>query len=86
MYCLDYAERSHLLYCTNWCHSQFTFASYTLGCNIWQPDVAATVRMDSDVVLSFTGALLMKTVTKIFVDNKWSTFASAGFGCWIISL
>ena len=48
------------------CHSQltsypYTFASYSYGCKILQPYVAATVRMHSDAVLSSTGALLMKT-------------------------
>ena len=42
------------------CHSQF--ASYSYSCKILQPYVVATVRMHSDVVLSSTGALLMKTV------------------------
>ena len=51
------------------CHFQFasdpyTFASYSYGCKILQLYVAATVRMHSDVVLSFTGALVMKTVIK----------------------
>ena len=40
-----------------------------------------TLRMRSDAVLSFTGALLMKTVTKKIVVNKnRPRFASAGFG------
>ena len=69
-------------------HSQlasypYTLASPSYSCKILQPNVAATVRMHSDVVLSFTGVLLIKTVIKIFVNNKWSTFASAGFGCRI---
>ena len=68
------------------CHSQiasyppYTFASYSYGCKILQPYVAATMRMRSDAVLSSTGALLMKTLIKIIANNKWSTFASAGFG------
>ena len=50
-------------------HSQFasypyTFASPSYSCKILQANVAATVRMHSDVVLSFTGALLIKTVIK----------------------
>ena len=68
------------------CHSQFasypyTFALYSYGYKILQLYVAATVRTHSDAVLSSTGAPLMKTVMKIIVSNKWSTFASAGFGC-----
>ena len=64
-------------------HSQFVsylymFASYSYSCKILQPYVAATVRKYSDAVLSSFGALLMKTVIKIIVNNKWSTFASAG--------
>ena len=51
------------------CHSQialypYTFASYSYGCKILQPYVAATVQMRSDAVLSSTGALLMKTFMK----------------------
>ena len=51
------------------CHSQFvsypyTFTSYSYSCKILQPYVAAMVRMHSGVVLSSTGALLMKTVIK----------------------
>ena len=62
------------------CHSQFasypyTFTSYSYSCKILQPYVAPTVRMHSDAVVSSAGSLLMKTV-----NNKWSTFASAGFG------
>ena len=41
--------------------------------------VAATVRMRSDAVLSSTGPLLMKTVIKIIVDDKWSFYVSAGY-------
>ena len=68
------------------CHSQFasypyTFALYSYSCKILQPYVAATIRTHSDALLSSTGAPLMKTVIKIIVSNKWSTFASAGFGC-----
>ena len=59
------------------------FASYSYSYKILQPYVAARVRMHSDAVLSSTGALLIKTVIKIVVNNKWSTFASAGFGCRI---
>ena len=70
------------------CHAQiasyrYMFASYSYGCKILQPYVAATVRMRSDAILSSTGALLMKKVIKIIVNDKWSTFASAGFGGWI---
>ena len=51
------------------CHSQFasyryTLASYSYSCKILQLYVAAMVRMHPDVVLSFTGFLLMKTVIK----------------------
>ena len=51
------------------CHSQFalylyTFASYSHSCKILQPYFASTERMHSDAILSFTGALLMKTVKK----------------------
>ena len=51
------------------CHLQiasypYTFSSYSYGCNILQPYVAATVRIGSDAVLSSTGALLIKTVMK----------------------
>ena len=70
------------------CHSQFalypyTFASYSYSCKILQPYVAVTVRMHSNAVLCFTGALLIKTVIKIIVNNKWSTFVLAGIGCRI---
>ena len=70
------------------CHSQFTsyrytFVSYSYSCKILQPYVAATVRMHSDAVLSSYGALLMKQSLKVIVNDKWSTFASAGFGCRI---
>ena len=78
---------SCLLCCMNWyswSNSQiasypYTFAWYSYCCKILQPYVAATVRMHSDAVLSSTCALLMKTVIKIIANNKWSTFASAGF-------
>ena len=60
-----------------------TFASSSHGCKFLQPYVAATGRMRSDTVLASTSALLMKTVIKIIINNKWSTFASAGFGCRI---
>ena len=68
------------------CHSQFasypyTLALYSYSCKILQPYVTATVWTHSDAVLSSTGARLTKTVIKIIVSNKWSTFASAGFGC-----
>ena len=68
------------------CHSQFAsysykFALYSYSCKILQPYVAATVWTHSDAVLFSTGAPLMKTVKKIIISNKWSTFASAGFGC-----
>ena len=53
------------------------------GCKILQPYVEVTVRMHSDAVLSSTVALLMKTVIKVIVNNKWSIFVSAGFGCRI---
>ena len=74
-----------LLCCMNWyswgvASYRYMFASYSYGCKILQPCVAATVRMRSDAVLSSTGALLMKAVIKIIVNNKWSTFASARFG------
>ena len=51
------------------CHLQFalypyTFASYSYGCKIFQPYVAATVRMHSNAVLSSTCALLIKTVVE----------------------
>ena len=96
MYCLDDAEIPHSgnqlsfilheLIFLGW-HTQiasyrYMFASYSYGCKILQPYVAATVRMRFDAVLSSTGALLMKTVIKIIVNNKWSTFASARFGGW----
>ena len=45
--------------------------------------VAAMVQIHSDAVLSSIGALLMKTVIKIIVNSKCSTFALAGFGCRI---
>ena len=61
----------------------YTFTSYSYSCKVLQLYVAATVRMHSDAVLSSTGALLIKTVIKIIVNNEWSTFASAGFGCRI---
>ena len=68
------------------CHSQFasypyTFALYSYSCKILQPYVAATIRTHSDALLSSTGAPLMENSHKIIVSNKWSTFASAGFGC-----
>ena len=67
------------------CHSQiisypYMFASYSYGCKILQPYVAATVRMRSDAVLSSTGALLIQRVMKIIVSNKWPTFTSVEFG------
>ena len=50
-------------------HSKFasypyTVALYSYGCKFLQPYTAATVRMNSDEVLSSTDALLMKTVTE----------------------
>ena len=42
----------------------YTFASPSCSCKILQPYVVATVRMHSNVVLSFTGALLIKTLIK----------------------
>ena len=42
----------------------YTFAPYSYSCKILQPYVAATARMHSDAVLSFTSAVLMKTVIK----------------------
>ena len=70
------------------CHSQFeSYRTHShricIVVKFFQPYVAATVRMNSDAVLSSTGALYMKTVKKKIVSNKWSTFASAGFGCRI---
>ena len=64
------------------CHSQFasypyTFASYSYGCKILRPFVAATVRMHSDAVLSSTCALLMKTVTG---NNPRSQIVHIRFG------
>ena len=49
------------------CHLQltsypYTYVSYSHSCKILEPYVAATVRMDSDAVLSSTSALLMKIV------------------------
>ena len=84
-----------LLCCMSWyscgVHLQFSLCWYTFVssvsylhcCKILQPHVAATVRMHSDAVLSSFDALLMKTITKIVANNKWSTFASAGFVCRI---
>ena len=76
MYCSDWCRNISAFYQLSfmlcelvflWCHSQFasypyTFASYSYSCKILQPYVAATVRMHCDVVLSSTGALLVKTV------------------------
>ena len=57
----------------------YSFASYSYRCKILQPHIAATVRLHSKVVLFSTGALLMKAVIKkIIINNKLSTFASAG--------
>ena len=52
------------------CHSQFasypyTLALYLYSCKILQPYVVARIRTHSDVLLSSTGAPLMKTVIKI---------------------
>ena len=42
----------------------YSFTSYSRGCNISQPYVAATVQMHSDAVLASADAPLMKTVKK----------------------
>ena len=46
------------------------FASYSYSCKILQPYLATTVPMHSSMVLSSTGALLMKTVIKIIISNE----------------
>ena len=84
MHCLDYEERpqpgNQLFFMLNelvslGCHSQFashpyTFASYSYGCKILQPHVAATARMHPDAMFFSIGASQMKTFIKIIARQQ----------------